>query len=144
MDERISVLLVERDPQSAQLLILLLAAPDARGFETARVEGVEEGLRRLDRGERADAVLLGLPLAEGRLRERLRALRRRAPEVPVVVAVDPGDEALGREAMALGAESFWVRSANAGSLKRAVAAAGSALPAPAEKAAAPLAVAAAL
>ena len=121
MDGRISVLLVERDPQSAQLLLLLLAAPDARGVETLRVERVEEGLLLLERREPADAVLLGLPLGEGRPRERLKALRRRAPDVPVVAVVDPGEEALGREAVAHGAAGCWVRSADARALKRALA-----------------------
>jgi DNA-binding NarL/FixJ family response regulator len=123
MNDRISVLLIERDPQSAQLLLLLLAAPDARRIETMHVQGVEEGLRRLEDDEPADAVLLGLPLGEGRPRERLRALRRKAPGVPVVVVVDPGEEALGRQAVEQGATSFWVRSADARSVKRAVAAA---------------------
>ena len=129
MNGRITVLLVERDPQSAQLLLLLLAAPDGRRCETVRVERAEEGLLLLDRGEPADAVLLGLPLGEGRPRERLRALRRRAPDVPVVAVVDAGDEALGRQAVAQGAAGFWVRSADARSLKRAVAAALEARPA---------------
>lgn len=123
MKGRISVLLVERDPQSAQLLLLLLAAPDARRCETARVERAEEALLHMERGEPVDAVLLGLPLGAGRPRERLRALRRGAPEAPVVAVVDPGAEALGRQAVAHGATSYWVRSADAGSLKRAVKAA---------------------
>lgn len=122
-DDRISVLLVERDPQSAQLLLLLLAAPGARRVETVRVERVEEGLLLLERREPADAVLLGLPLGEGRPRERLKALRRRAPDVPVVAVVHPGEEALGRQAVAHGAAGFWVRSADARALKRALAAA---------------------
>lgn len=121
MAGRVSVLLVERDPQSAQLLLLLLAAPGARRVETVRVERVEEGLLLLERREPADAVLLGLPLGEGRPRERLKALRRRAPDVPVVAVVEPGEEALGRQAVAQGAAGFWVRSADARELKRVLA-----------------------
>lgn len=136
MKGRISVLLIERDPQSAQLLLLLLAAPDARRCETVRVERAEEGLLQLDRGETPDAVLLGLPLGEGRPRERLRALRRRAPGVPVVAVVGPGEEELGRQAVDQGAACYWVRSADARSLKRAVAAAVE-RPAPEERAPAP-------
>src|SRR6185503_4557228 len=107
----------------AQLLLLLLAAPGWRRCETVRVERAEEGLLLLERGEPAEAVLLGLPLGAGRSRERIRALRRRAPDVPVVAVVDPGEEALGRQAVAQGAACYWVRSADAASLKRAVAAA---------------------
>ena len=123
MDETLTVLLVERDPQSAQLLLLLLAAPGARPVETVRVERVEEGLLLLERKRRPDAVLLGLPLGAGRPRERLKALRRRAPNVPVLAVVDAGEEALGREAVKHGAAGFWVRGADARSLKRALAAA---------------------
>jgi DNA-binding NarL/FixJ family response regulator len=131
MDESLSVLVVERDPQSAQLLLLLLAAPGARRVETVRVERVEEGLLLLERREPVDAVLLGLPLGEGRPRERIKALRRRAPNVPILAIVDPGEEALGREAVARGAAGFWVRSADARSLKGALAEATA--PAPAEQ-----------
>jgi DNA-binding NarL/FixJ family response regulator len=109
--QEVSVLLVEHDPQAAQLLLLLLAAPhpELRRFEPTRVEDVERGLLALARRDPVDAVLLGLPLPGGRTSERLRALRRRAPGVPIVALIEPGAEALGREALALGAHAFVVK-----------------------------------
>jgi DNA-binding NarL/FixJ family response regulator len=111
MDGRISVMLVEPDPQVAQLILLLLAAPDAprRRFEPVCYEDVDAGLRSIARGDRVDAVLLGLARDESRGLERLRALRRRAPGVPIVALVEPGGEERGREAVRLGAEGFQVR-----------------------------------
>jgi CheY-like chemotaxis protein len=122
-DGEISVLLVEPDPQAAQLLLLQLAAPDARRFEAIRVESVEDGRRVLERAEPVAAALVGLPLEGGRLRERLRTLRRAAPELPVIAAVEAGAEELGREAVALGAACFWVKGGDARALKRALVAA---------------------
>ena len=137
MDGQLSVLLVEPDPQAAQLLLLLLAAPDARRFETIRVEDVEDGRRVFEREQPVHAVLLGLPLDGGGLSERLSALRREAPDVPVVAAVEAGEEASGREAVALGAACFWVKGADARALKRAlVAAVGRGASAPRDEAAA--------
>ena len=123
MDGKITVLLVERDPQVAQLILLLLAAPDAprRRFETVRVEDVEAGLRSLARGDKVDAVLLGMPRDGSRTLERLRALRRRAPGVPIVALVEAGAEARGREAVKFGAEGFQVRGRlDSGALKRSL------------------------
>jgi DNA-binding response OmpR family regulator len=110
MHGKITVLLVERDPQVAQLLLLLLAVPDAprRRFETVCVEDVDAGLRSLARGK-VDAVILGLPRDPSRALERLRALRRHAPDLPIVALVEPGAEARGREAVKFGAEDFQVR-----------------------------------
>ncbi|HEX4048435.1 MAG TPA: hypothetical protein VH309_11400 [Elusimicrobiota bacterium] len=111
MNGKISVLIVAPDPQVAQLLLLLLAAPDAppRGFEPVCVEDVETGLLSLKRGGPVDAVLLGsLPDGDGAF-EPLRTLRRRAPGVPVVALVEPGGEARGREAVKLGAHGYQTR-----------------------------------
>src|SRR4051812_8354476 len=123
MDGMISVMLVERDPQVAQLLLLMLAAPDAprRRFEPVCVEDVEAGLRSLARGARVDAVVVGLPRDGARALQRLRTLRRRAPDVPIVALVEPGSEARGRRAVELGAEGFQVRgSLDPAALKRSL------------------------
>jgi DNA-binding NarL/FixJ family response regulator len=123
MKGKIAVLLVERDPQVAQLLLLLLAAPDAPRlrFEPVCVEDVEAGLRSLARGERVDAVVLGLPRYGVQALERMRTLRRRAPEAPIVALVEPGGEARGREAVKLGAAHFQVKGRlDSGALKRSL------------------------
>ena len=107
----------------AQLLLLLLASPDAprRRFEPVCVEDLEAGLRSLARGDRIDAVVLGLPPDGVRALERLRALRRYAPDVPIVALVEPGAEARGREAVELGAECFQVRGClDSDALKRSL------------------------
>lgn len=122
-DRKISVLLVEPDPQVAQLLLLLLSAPGAppRRFEPVRVEDIEAGLRSVASGSRVDAVLLGLTLNRGGTLEGLRTLRRRAPHAPIVALVAPGAEARGREAVKLGAKGFQVRGRlNSDALKRAL------------------------
>jgi DNA-binding NarL/FixJ family response regulator len=123
MNGKIKVLLVERDPQVSQLLLLLLAAPDAPRlrFEPVCVADVEAGLRSIARGDRVDAVVLGLPRDGIGALERLRALRRQAPNVPIVALVEPGGEARGRVAVKLGAEGFQVRGRlNSGALKRSL------------------------
>jgi DNA-binding NarL/FixJ family response regulator len=121
-DRKISVLLVEPDPQVAQLLLLLLApeAPPFR-FEPVCVEDVDAGLRSLARGSRIDAVLLGLTLGGAGGLEGVRTLRREAPHAPIVALVAPGAEARGREAVKLGAKGFQVRGRlNSDALKRAL------------------------
>ena len=123
MDGKIAVLLVGHDPQVAQLLLLLLDAPNAprRRFEPVCVKDVEAGLRSLARGDRVDAVVLGLPRDGVRSLERLRALRRQAPDVPIVALVEPGAEARGRVAVKLGAEGFQVRGRlNSDALRRSL------------------------
>ena len=122
-DRKISVLLVEPDPQVAQLLLLLLAASDAppHRFEPVCVEDIEAGLRSVARGSRIDAVLLGLTLNGGGALDGLKTLRRQAPHAPIVALVAPGAEERGREAVKLGAKGFQVRGRlNSDALKRAL------------------------
>jgi hypothetical protein len=98
MNAKIEVLLVERDPQVAQLLLLLLGRPDppTRRFEWTCVEDVESGLRRLARREPFDAVLLGPSLRSAGTRGRLRG---HAPAVPILTLAPEGKRRVDPDAV---------------------------------------------
>lgn len=121
MNGKITVLLVEKDPQITQLLLLLMSEPawPQLQFTLVCVDGIDAALKALSADDSIEVALLdaagtGLSLLDG-----LMKVRARAPAVPVVVLTEPGGESTGLEAVRRGAQDYQVKgSLDARTLKR--------------------------
>lgn len=118
----IRVLMIEDDPDYVEIVRLCLAEPEAMGlaFELENAERLAEGLTKLTAG-RFDAVLVDLGLPDARGLEAVQAVLHAAPESPVLVSTNYGDEATALEAMRLGAQDFMIKaSSDSRVLKRSI------------------------
>jgi signal transduction histidine kinase len=118
----IRVLVVEDDLDYVEILRLCLSEPEGMGlaFEIDSAVRLAEGLTKLA-ARRYDAVLvdLGLPDAQGL--EAALAVLAAAPDTPVLVSTNSGDEAAAQEAMRLGAQDFMIKaSSDSRMLKRSI------------------------
>ena len=121
-DKPIRVLAIEDDQDYVEILRLCLAESDAMElcFEVDSAERLAAGLTKLTTA-RYDAVLvdLGLPDASGL--EAARAVLAAAPDIPVLVSTNFGDEKTALEAMRLGAQDFMIKaSSDSRMLKRSI------------------------
>jgi diguanylate cyclase (GGDEF)-like protein len=101
------LLLVGDDPTDALALRDALARHGQNGYRLEHAEGLSRGLDRV-LSRPPDLVFLSLANGDGSddgIRS-LVALRRKAPEVPVVVLVRPGDEELAALAVKEGAQDW--------------------------------------
>jgi signal transduction histidine kinase/DNA-binding response OmpR family regulator len=111
MDQRISILLIEDDPDFA--LLMNLYVNDACGeklkyvLETA--SSLHDGVGLLGRKE-FDIVLLDLMLPDSQGLDTLAQLRLRAPGIPVVILTNLDPEAIGLQAIGAGAQDFLIKS----------------------------------
>src|SRR5512136_1253271 len=112
------ILLVEDNPGDARLVKELLkeAAGDF-GIEVA--ESLGAGMELL--ASRAfDVVLLDLGLPDSRGLETLSRLRARFARLPVVILTSTDDEALGVQAVQLGAQDYVPKGSVGGELLRRI------------------------
>ncbi|MFI5349772.1 MAG: ATP-binding protein [Elusimicrobiota bacterium] len=111
MDQRISILLIEDDPDFA--LLMNIYVNDACGERVKYVlesaESLHEGLDLLAR-EEFDIVLLDLMLPDSQGLDTLTELRRQAPGVPVVVLTNLDPEALDLRAISEGAQDYLLKN----------------------------------
>src|ERR1700722_3507682 len=118
----IRLLVIEDDLDYVEILRLCLEEPESMGlaFEVDNAERLAAGLTKLTTA-RYDAVLvdLGLPDASGL--ESVRAVLGAAPDIPVLVSTNFGDESTALEAMRLGAQDFMIKaSSDSRMLKRSI------------------------
>ena len=121
MEDKITVLLVERDPQMTQLLLLLMAAPawPPLPFTLVCVEGLDDALAALSADAAIQVVLLDAALSGAGPLEALRIIRAHSPMTPVVMLIEPDADAVGLAAVAVGAQDYQVKtSLDARTLKR--------------------------
>lgn len=103
----ITVLLVEDNPDDADILAELLRDGGARDVHLVRVETLRDGLAQLARGG-FDLVLLDLSLPDSQGLETVRrALAKPAP--PIIVLTGLEDEALGAAAVHAGAQHYLIK-----------------------------------
>src|SRR4051794_11780799 len=106
--ERVTVLLVEDDRFSAELIKSLLARAEDAAFAVERAETLAEGLARLDTPG-IDLVLLDLMLPDGQGLEVVQRVCSAHPELPVVVITGLEDDAAAVAAIRECAEDYLVK-----------------------------------
>jgi diguanylate cyclase (GGDEF)-like protein len=99
------VLLVEDSRTDAEHFESLLGRSTAVRFTVAVAETLADGLAWLARNA-ADVVLLDLTLPDSERLQTFRAIRNRAPDVPVVVVTGLTEIGLGQAAVQQGAQDF--------------------------------------
>lgn len=112
------VLLVEDSPSD---VLLTRDALEAGGrFRVVSADRLRGAIAQLDEGS-FDAVLLDLALPDAQGLEALLALRRRVPDLPVIVMTARDDEELGLRAVQEGAQDYLIKGrADEDSLGRAI------------------------
>ena len=111
------LLLVGDDPRGALAIRQALAEQGENDYRLEHAEGLSRGLDRV-RSQPPDVLLLAMadgPGDDDGIRS-LVALRRKAPDVPVVVLVRPGDEELAHLAVKEGAQDWLVTARVEGEL----------------------------
>src|SRR5438067_8867126 len=105
------LLLVGDDPRDALAIREALAQGGENGYRLEHAEGLSRGL---DRVLSQPPDVLFLSIADGNGDDdgirSLVALRRKAPDVPVVVLVRPGDEELASLAVKEGAQDWLLKA----------------------------------
>jgi two-component system cell cycle response regulator len=105
------LLLVGEDPKDALAIREALAQRGENGYRLEHAEGLSRGLDRV-LSQPPDVLFLSMIDGDGDddgIRS-LGALRRKAPDVPVVVLVRPGDEELASLAVKEGAQDWLVKA----------------------------------
>jgi DNA-binding response OmpR family regulator len=108
MSERYRVLLVEDNPGDADLVGELLSREGPVGFEVECAPRLATALERLAE-DQFDGLLLDLGLPDSIGLDTLRAVRRAAADLPLVVLTGNGDEQTGIAAIRNGAQDYVVK-----------------------------------
>ena len=108
--KRVNVLMIDDDPEAILLMGIRLneACGPALRFALEGVDTLKSGLSKLEQGE-YDVLLLDLNLPDSRGLDTVVAARRKAGNLPIVVLTCFEDEAVGVEAIALGAQDYLVK-----------------------------------
>lgn len=105
--KRVSALIIDDDPEAVLLMGMRLneaCAADQR-FILEGADTLSSGLGEISRGD-YDVILLDLTLPDSRGLDTVKAVIAKAGGIPVVVLTALEDEAVGLEAIALGAQDF--------------------------------------
>jgi len=104
----VRVLLVEDDPECAQLVIHGLNGSEHARFEVTHAQDLGEGLRRSE--ERSyDAIVLDLALGWSLPTTTIAAFCVRSPDVPLLVFTAIDDDQVARFALGAGAFDYLVK-----------------------------------
>ncbi len=122
-DKPVRILLVEDDPDYAEIVRLCLGETDDMGlsYEIDVAVRLAEALQKLAAGTYDAALVdLGLPDAADRL-DAVRSVLAAAPSMPLLVSTNFGDERAALDAMRLGAQDFMIKaSSDSRLLKRSI------------------------
>jgi DNA-binding NarL/FixJ family response regulator len=97
------ILLVQNDALAAKTILEALRESSEWSFQVEWVKRCSEGLEKLDGIE---AILVDLYLPDSRGLITFDSFFRAAPQIPILVLVDPPDEATARRALQCGAKNF--------------------------------------
>ncbi len=111
IDEPIHILLVEDEPIFGQLVCHMLGKNSHPRFSWKLVVSLAAGLESLA-AEGFDVVLLDLTLPDSAGLATLHAIRRAAPEVPVVVFTGYDNDEWAVQALQAGAQDYLLKSAH--------------------------------
>src|SRR5262245_34532023 len=104
----IRVLLVEDNPDDADVLRELLMEVGARAFQLVHVENLRDAFAHLDRGS-VDVVLLDVSLPDCHGPETVSRAVAHAPGVPIIVLTGLDDERVGTDAVHAGAQDYLIK-----------------------------------
>ena len=107
-DQRIHVLLIEDNPDDAQVMQEATAGTKDPHFEVEWLQCLSSGLERLAQGG-VDLVLTDLTLPDAKGVETVASVHAKAEDVPIVVLTSERDEALALQALRQGAEDYLVK-----------------------------------
>ena len=102
------ILLVEDNPDDAEILREILLESATGRFQLTHVERLEEARHHLAEG-RFDIVLLDLSLPDSQGFETFRSLQGEYTEMPIIVLTGTDDEALALAAVQAGAQDYLVK-----------------------------------
>ena len=105
---RTKVLLVEDNPGDAQLIEIMLADSGSDFFVLETVERLQQGLRRVRRGD-VGVVLLDLSLPDSQGLATFSQLHAEAPSIPIIVLSGLNDTTVAVQAVQEGAQDFLVK-----------------------------------
>lgn len=106
--EIIRVLLIENNPEDAQLIREMLAKARGARFDLECADRLSTGMKRLARGG-IDVVLLDLSLPDSRGLNTFHRLYAQIPQAPIIVLSVPEDEELAVNAVRKGAQDYLVK-----------------------------------
>jgi diguanylate cyclase (GGDEF)-like protein/PAS domain S-box-containing protein len=119
--EGIDVLLVEDNPQEAEIVRLYLAKRYSHKYGVRHVRSVGAALSDLDAGRTPDVILLDLHLPDTRDLDGYQRISEAAPGVPVIILTNCNEERIAASAVRAGAQDYLIkREVNAALLHRAI------------------------
>jgi len=107
-DSPLHILLVEDNPGDARLLRETLRDVEVLPFKLTHVGRLDEAIKCL-KAQTFDVVLLDLHLPDSDGLDTVQHVTAAAPQVPVVVLTGTDDEAIGTEALRIGAQDYLVK-----------------------------------
>ncbi|MDJ0740049.1 MAG: EAL domain-containing protein [Gammaproteobacteria bacterium] len=119
--ETIDVLLVEDNPQEADIVRLYLAKKYTHSYAIRHVRSIGAALTELSGGRRPDVILLDLHLPDTKGLEGFRHVAGAAAGVPVIILTNCNEESMAASAVRGGAQDYLIkREVNAALLHRAI------------------------
>ncbi|MCB1792264.1 MAG: EAL domain-containing protein [Gammaproteobacteria bacterium] len=119
--ETIDVLLVEDNPQEAEIVRLYLAKKYTHNYNIRHVRSISAALTELASREQPSVVLLDLHLPDTQGLEGFRHVSGAAPGVPVIILTNCNEESTAASAVRHGAQDYLIkREVNAALLHRAI------------------------
>ena len=97
------ILLVDDDGPNATAILAALNAPGTVGLEVEWVRSCAVALEKLDG---AAAILVDLNLPDSRGIDTFEQIFAVAPEIPILILIDVGDEGLAKQAVQRGAQDY--------------------------------------
>ncbi|OGO32509.1 MAG: hypothetical protein A2Z29_06830 [Chloroflexi bacterium RBG_16_56_11] len=120
MGKNIKVLLIEDNPDDAELIKRKLAKSASAPFAVAPAKTLKDGLEHLSR-HACDLVLLDLGLPDSHGLDTVSTILNQTPQTPVVILSGFDDEATALKAVQLGAQDYLVKGhMESGQMERAM------------------------
>jgi PAS domain S-box-containing protein len=117
---RTPVLLIEDNAGDARLIKEMLTEAGTGSFQLERADRLSSGLASIDQGS-PELVLLDLSLPDSEGLATVAAVRKHAPQLPVIVLTGHDDDSLAMAAVGSGAQDYLVKGRITGdSLDRAI------------------------
>lgn len=120
MEEKINILLIEDNPGDARLIDIYLKESFDNIFTLLTADYLHKGLELLEK-QSFTIIISDLSLPDSDGLETFKKIHDKAPDTPIIVLTGMEDEAMGINAMKLGAQDFLVKGKlKIGSLKRSI------------------------